>query len=69
MVTEIKVYSSLISVPDNDYRADRFIGKWKRAQKKALERAIGLTNNTIKDYNFDEIVDMYTVHYYVKDNK
>ena len=70
MVTKIKVYSSFIEVQDNmNYKADKFIGKWRRAQKKALERAIGLTNNTTKDYNFDEIVDMYTVHYYVKDNK
>jgi hypothetical protein len=69
MVTKIKVYSSFIDVPDNmNYKADKFIGKWTKARKKALERVIGLTNNTVKEYNFDELVDMYTVHYYVKDD-
>ena len=62
MVTKIKVYSSLIDVPDEmGYRADQFIGKWKKAQQKALERVIGLTNNSIKDYNFDELVDMLSL--------
>lgn len=70
MVTKIKVYSSYIDVPDKmGYKADKFIGKWKKAQQKALERVIRLTNNSIKDYNFDQLIDMYTVHYYVKDNK
>jgi len=51
------------------YKADKFIGKWTKARKKALERVIGLTNNSVKDYNFDQLVDMYTAHYYVKNNK
>ena len=70
MVTKIKVYSSFIDVPDEmGYKADKFIGKWTKARKKALERVIGLTNNSVKDYNFDQLVDMYTAHYYVKNNK
>jgi len=56
-------------VSRNPEDADIFIGKWKKAQARALEEAIGLTNNDIKGYIFDNIVDQLTVKYYVEDNQ
>ena len=69
MGTMIKVYSRQILVPNNSEDADIFIGKWVKAQDKALEEAIGLTTDDIKGYIFDNIVDQLTVKYYVEDNK
>ena len=65
----IKVYTRQIIVPSNPKDADIFIGKWEKAQDKAVEEAIGLTNNDIKGYIFDNIVDQLTVKYYVEDNQ
>ena len=65
----IKVHSRQILVPSNPKDADIFIEKWKKAQTRALEEAIGLTNNDIKGYIFDNIVDQLTVKYYVEDNQ
>ena len=48
--------------------AEIFIGKWKKAQNKAIEETIKLTNNSIEEYNFDKLVDEKTVKYYVEDN-
>ena len=69
MGTMIKVYARQIIVPSNPKDADIFIGKWAKAQDKALEEVIGLTNNDIKGYIFDNIVDQLTVKYYVEDNQ
>ena len=69
MVTIIKVYTRQIIVPSNPKDVDIFIGKWGKAQARALEEAIGLTNNDIKGYIFDNIVDQLTVKYYVEDNQ
>ena len=69
MGTMIKVYSRQILVPNNSEDADIFIGKWVKAQDKAVEKAIWLTNNDIKGYIFDNIVDQLTVKYYVEDNQ
>jgi len=69
MGTMIKVHSRQILVPSNPKDADIFIGKWAKAQDKALEDVIGLTNNDIKGYIFDNIVDQVTVKYYVEDNQ
>jgi len=69
MGTIIKVYTRQITVSRNPEDADIFIGKWKKAQARALEEAIGLTNNDIKGYIFDNIVDQLTVKYYVEDNQ
>ena len=69
MGTKIKVHSRHILVPSNPKDADIFIGKWEKAQRRALEEAIGLTNNDIKGYIFDNIVDQLTVKYYVEDNQ
>ena len=69
MGTMIKVYTRQIIVPSNPKDADIFIGKWAKAQDKALEEVIGLTNNDIKGYIFDNIVDQLTVKYYVEDNQ
>ena len=65
----IKVHSRQILVPSNPKDADIFIEKWKKAQTKALEEVIGLTNDDIKGYIFDKVVDKLTVEYYVEDNK
>ena len=65
----IKVYTRQIIVPSNPKDADIFIGKWEKAQDKAVEEAIGLTNDDIKGYIFDNIVDQLTVKYYVEDNQ
>ena len=65
----IKVHSRQILVPSNPKDADIFIEKCKKAQTSALEEAIGLTNNDIKGYIFDKVVDKLTVEYYVEDNK
>ena len=65
----IKVHSRQILVPSNPKDADIFIGKWVKAQDKALEEAIGLTTDDIKGYIFDKVVDKLTVEYYVEDNK
>ena len=69
MGTIIKVHLRQIAVPSNPKNADIFIGKWGKAQTKALEEAIGLTNHDIKGYIFDKIVDKLTVEYYVENNK
>ena len=69
MGTMIKVYTRQILVPTNPKDADIFIGKWAKAQDKALEEAIGLTNHDIKGYIFDKVVDQLTVKYYVEDNQ
>ena len=69
MGTMIKVHSRQILVPSNPKDADIFIEKWKKAQDKAVEKAIELTNDDIKGYIFDNIVDQLTVKYYVEDNK
>ena len=68
MGTMIKVHSRQIIVPSNPKDADIFIGKWAKAQDKALEEVIGLTNNDIKGYIFDKVVDELTVKYYVESN-
>lgn len=62
----IKVHNRQIIVPDNLDDAEIFIGKWKKAQNKAIEEAIKLTNNDIKEYNFDKLVDELTIKNYVK---
>jgi len=69
MGTMIKVYTRQIIVPSNPKDADIFIGKWAKAQRRALEEAIGLTAYDIKGYIFDNIVDQLTVKYYVEDNQ
>ena len=69
MGTMIKVHSRQIFVPSNPKDADIFIGKWGKAQTRALEEAIGLTNHDIKGYIFDKVVDKLTVEYYVENNK
>jgi hypothetical protein len=52
---------------------DIFIGKWRKSQEKALLKAmdetIKLTKQGIVNYNFDDIVDKYTLYYYDKENK
>ena len=65
----IKVHNRQIIVPDSLDDAEIFIGKWKKAQNKAVEETIKLTNNNIKGYIFDKVVDRLTVEYYVKDNQ
>ena len=65
----IRVHTRQILVPSNPKDADIFIGKWKKSQDKALEYVIGLTNNDIKGYIFDRVVDELTVKYYVQDNQ
>ena len=65
----IRVHTRQILVPSNPEDVDIFIGKWVKAQDKAVEKAIGLTNNDIKGYIFDNIVDKLTIEYYVEDNK
>ena len=62
----IRVRNRQIIVPDNLDDAEIFIGKWKKAQNKAIEEAIKLTNNDIKEYNFDKLVDELTIKNYVK---
>ena len=69
METIIRVHTRQILVSSNPKDADIFIGKWVKAQDKALEEAIGLTNDDIKGYIFDRIVDELTVKYYVEDNQ
>ena len=69
MGTMIKVHSRQILVPSNPKDADIFIEKWKKAQDKAVEKAIELTNDDIKGYIFDNIVDQLAVKYYVEDNQ
>ena len=64
----IKVHNRQIIVPDLD-DAEIFIGKWKKAQDKAVEETIKLTNYSIEEYNFDKLVDEKTVKYYVEDNQ
>ena len=65
----IRVHTRQILVPSNPEDVDIFIGKWVKAQTKALEEVIGLTNDEIKGYIFDKVVDKLTVEYYVEDNK
>jgi len=69
MGTMIRVHTRQILVPSNPEDVDIFIGKWVKAQDKAVEKAIWLTNNDIKGYIFDNIVDQLTVKYYVEDNQ
>ena len=69
METIIRVHTRQILVSSNPKNADIFIGKWVKAQTKALEEVIGLTNDDIKGYIFDNIVDELTVKYYVEDNQ
>ena len=57
MGTMIKVYTRQIIVPSNPKDADIFVGKWIEAQNKAVEEVIGLTNDDIKGYIFDNIID------------
>ena len=66
MESIIKVYNRRIVVPNDLNNAEIFIGKWKKAQNKAVEEAIKLTNNDIKEYNFDKLVDKLTIKHYVK---
>ena len=51
---------------------DIFIGKWRKSQEKALLKAIDetikLTKQGIINYNFDDIVDKFTLYYYDKEN-
>ena len=68
MTGKIKVHNRQIVVPNSLDEAEIFIGKWKKAQNKAIEETIKLTNNTIEEYNFDKLVDEKTVKYYVEDN-
>ena len=65
----IKVHNRQIIVPDSLDDAEIFIGKWKKAQNKAIEETIKLTNNSVEEYNFDKLIDKKTVEYYVKDNQ
>ena len=65
----IKVHNRQIIVPDSLDDAEIFIGKWKKAQNKAVEETIKLTNYSIEEYNFDKLVDEKTVEYYVEDNQ
>ena len=69
MGTMIRVHTRQIIVPSNPKDADIFIERWKKAQNKAVEKAIGLTNDDIKGYIFDNVVDELTVKYYVEDNQ
>jgi hypothetical protein len=69
MGTMIRVHTRQILVPSNPEDVDIFVGKWVKAQDKAVEKAIWLTNNDIKGYIFDNIVDQLTVKYYVEDNQ
>jgi hypothetical protein len=69
MGTMIRVHTRQILVPSNPEDVDIFVGKWLKAQDKAVEKAIWLTNNDIKGYIFDNIVDQLTVKYYVEDNQ
>ena len=64
----IKVHNRQITIPDNLNDAEIFIGKWKKAQDKAIEETIKLTNYSIEEYNFDKLVDEKTIEYYVEDN-
>jgi len=64
----IRVRNRQIIVPDNLDDAEIFIGKWKKAQNKAIEETIKLTNYSIEEYNFDKLVDEKTIKYYVEDN-
>jgi len=66
MESIIKVHNRRIVVPSDLENAEIFIGKWKKAQNKAIEEAIKLTNNDIKEYNFDKLVDELTIKNYVK---
>ena len=66
MESIIKVHNRRIIVPHDLNDAEIFIGKWKKAQNKAIEEAIKLTNNDIKEYNFDKLVDELTIKNYVK---
>ena len=69
MGTMIRVHTRQIFVPSNPEDVDIFIGKWVKAQDKAVEEVIGLTNDDIKGYIFDNIVDQLAVKYYVEDNQ
>tara|TARA_R100001244_G_scaffold112087_1_gene82925 strand:- start:474 stop:680 length:207 start_codon:yes stop_codon:yes gene_type:complete len=68
MTSIIKVHNRQIVVPNSLNNAEIFIGKWKKAQNKAVEETIKLTNYSIEEYNFDKLVDEKTVEYYVQDN-
>jgi predicted DNA-binding protein (UPF0278 family) len=68
----IKVHSRQIVLPNNEEDMDIFIGKWRKFQEKAITKAmdetIKLTKEGIINYNFDDIVDKYTLYYYDKEN-
>jgi hypothetical protein len=64
----IKVHNRQIIIPDSPKDAEIFIGKWKKAQNKAIEETIKLTNYSVEEYNFDKLVDEKTIKYYVEDN-
>tara|TARA_R100000773_G_scaffold33933_1_gene28967 strand:- start:270 stop:488 length:219 start_codon:yes stop_codon:yes gene_type:complete len=72
-MNKIKCYNRQITLPNNDKDKDIFIGKWRKLQEKALLKAIDetikLTKQGIINYNFDDIVDKYTLYYYDKENK
>ena len=51
MTGTIRVHNRQIIVPDNLDDAEIFIGKWKKAQNKAIEETIKLTNYSINKYN------------------
>ena len=69
MTSIIKVHNRQIVVPNSLNNAEIFIGKWKKAQNKAIEETIKLTNNSVEEYNFDKLIDEKTVEYYVKNNQ
>ena len=64
----IKICNRRIIVPQDPNNAEIFIGKWRKAQNKAVEEVIKLTNYEVKEYNFDRLVDEITIKYYVEDN-
>jgi len=66
MESIIKVHNRRIVVPSDLENAEIFIGKWKKAQNKAIEETIKLTNYSIEEYNFDKLVDELTIKNYVK---
>ena len=66
MESIIRVCNRKIIVPHDLNNDEIFIGKWRNAQNKAVEEVIKLTNNDIKEYNFDKLVDELTIEYYVK---
>ena len=72
MESIIRICNRNIIVPHDPNNAEIFIGKWRKAQEKALLKAmdetIKLTKHGIINYNFDDIVDKFTLYYYYKEN-